>query len=137
MNPYIDSRGRGRLDITAVALSGVCVLHCLALPVSLTMVPVLSVGFLDEAVFHAAMITIILPVSLIALTIGCLRHRDSLTLLLGGAGLTLLTLTAFFGHDWFGPVGERLAISAAGLTLASAHVRNYRRCRRVDCNHDR
>lgn len=110
-------------------------LHCLALPFLLTLAPITQGTFLDEQTFHVLMLFVILPISLIALTIGCRQHKDKLTIALGAIGLTVLALTAFFGHDWFGVTGERIVTSMGGLILAGAHIQNYRICRHNDCDH--
>jgi hypothetical protein len=132
----IDEKKRSYLDTAAVIMSGICMLHCLALPVVLTLLPIANIALLDEKTFHLIMIVFILPVSLIALTIGCRQHKDTLTLCLGSIGLIILTFTAFFGHYWFGLFGERIVTSAGGLVLAAAHIQNYRCCREHDCEHD-
>ncbi len=124
------------LDAVAVFLSGVCLLHCLALPVLLTLLPIFNVTLLSEKAFHLIMMLVILPISLIALTIGCRQHRDRLTVILGGIGLSVLTITALFGHNLFGLTGERLVTSVGGVILALAHIQNYRCCRQDDCQHD-
>lgn len=123
------------MDTAAVVLSGVCLLHCLALPILLTLLPVVNVSLLDEATFHIIMLVVILPVSVIALAIGCRQHKDTATLILGIVGLTVLTATALFGHEWFGITGERLVTSLGGLVLAAAHIQNYRCCRDHECDH--
>jgi hypothetical protein len=134
MNPL--DQNRTYLDMAAVVLSGICMLHCLALPLVLTILPIVNVSLLDETTFHTLMLVVILPVSLVALTIGCRKHKDLLTLVLGIAGLGILTFTAIFGHDFFGLSGERLVTSLGGVILAAAHIQNYRCCRRDDCKHD-
>lgn len=120
----------------AVLLSGTCLLHCLALPILVTVVPI-SQGALvmDEKTFHLVMLFFILPTSGIALAWGCSRHKDLLTIGLGATGLTLLTILALFGHDLMSLTGERLSTSAAGVVLAAAHIRNFLICRRMDCDH--
>ena len=130
------ANNEGRLDAIAVVLSGVCMGHCLVLPLMLTVFPILNVNLLSETLFHLLMLVVILPVSVIALTIGCLFHKDAMTLVLGTLGLSILTITAFFGHQLFGLNGERILTSLGGLILACAHVQNYRCCRRDNCNHD-
>ena len=130
------ANNQGHLDAIAVVLSGVCVLHCLALPLLLTISPILNVTLLSETVFHVLLLVFILPTSVIALTIGCRSHKDKITLVLGALGLSILTITAFFGHQLVGLTGERILTSFGGLILASAHIQNYRCCRRDNCNHD-
>ena len=130
------ANNQGHLDAIAVVLSGVCMLHCLALPLLLTISPILNVTLLSETVFHLLLLVFILPTSVIALTIGCRSHKDKITLVLGALGLSILTITAFFGHQLVGLTGERILTSFGGLILASAHIQNYRCCRRDNCNHD-
>ena len=136
MNLPINDHKRRLLDTTAVVLSSVCMLHCLALPIVLTVLPIVNVSLMDETTFHLVMMVVILPISLIALTIGCRQHKDRLTLILGTTGLTILTGTGLFGHVWFGLSGERIMTSIGGLVLASAHIQNYRCCRQDDCAHE-
>ncbi|MEX0940974.1 MAG: MerC domain-containing protein [Pseudomonadales bacterium] len=125
-----------RLDGFAVILSGTCMLHCLALPLMVTLFPIVQGSLLDEKFFHLIMLFLILPTSMLALTIGCRKHKDAVTIALGGTGLLILTLTALFGHVWFGFTGERIITSIGGVILASAHIRNFLKCRQVDCAHE-
>lgn len=125
-----------RLDGMAVILSGTCMLHCLVLPLLVTLFPIVQGSLLEEKYFHLIMLVFILPTSLIALTMGCRRHRDPLTIILGTIGLTTLAITAFWGHELFGLFGERVVTTIGGLVLASAHIQNFRCCRHVDCQHD-
>ena len=124
------------LDGMAVILSGTCMVHCLVLPLLVTVFPIAQGSLLDEQQFHLVMLLLILPTSLIALTIGCRKHKDRLTLVLGTIGLSVLTFTALFGHDVFGYQGERIFTTLGGLVLALAHIQNFRCCRTVDCQHD-
>lgn len=126
----------GRLDGVAVFLSGTCMVHCLVLPMLVTLFPIAQGSLLDEQYFHLIMLVLILPTCLVALTIGCSKHKDLTTMTLGAIGLLTLTITAVFGHQLFGFLGERVATTFGGVILASAHIQNYRCCRKVDCQHD-
>lgn len=136
MDTQQNNRGRKYMDTAAVVLSGICMLHCLALPIALTILPIVNVTLLDESTFHLIMVAVILPISVIALSIGCRQHKDKLTLVLGSVGLLILTVTAIFGHDVLGLTGERIVTSIGGLILAAAHIQNYRCCRNDDCAHE-
>lgn len=136
MNQSVIKSKREMLDKVAVVLSAVCLLHCLALPVLLTAGAITGSMFMDEEVFHLAMLVGIVPISVIALTIGCRQHKDLITIALGVVGLAILIFTALFGHDFFGIAGERYVTSVGGLILAGAHIQNYRICRQHDCDHD-
>lgn len=132
----IEASKTRNLDSVAVFLSGTCMAHCLVLPVFVTLFPIVQGSLLDEQYFHLIMLGLILPTSLIALTVGCRKHKDGTTITLGAAGLLTLTITAVMGHELFGYLGERIATTIGGLILASAHIQNYRCCRKQDCQHD-
>lgn len=136
MNSQPKNRKRTYMDLVAIVLSGVCMLHCLALPIALTILPIVNVTLVDESTFHLIIMAVILPISIIALTIGCCQHKDKLTLVLGGVGLGILTTTAIFGHDTLGLTGERIVTSAGGMILAAAHIQNYLCCRKDNCQHE-
>jgi hypothetical protein len=136
MNQQPLQNSSARLDGVAVFLSGACMLHCLLLPILVTLFPIVQGSLLQEQDFHVIMLFLILPTSLFALMVGCRKHKDGVTITLGAAGLAVLAVTALFGHEWLGFLAERLVTTAGGLILASAHVRNYLLCRRVDCDHD-
>ena len=124
------------LDRIGVFLSATCLLHCLALPVLLTIAPITQTGLLYEQTFHLVLLWFILPVSLIALGIGCRQHKDLLILLLGGTGLSLLLFAGLVGHSVLTPTAERGVTIVAGLILAAAHLRNFKICRATNCDHE-
>jgi len=129
-------RSRAHLDGIALVLSGTCLLHCLLLPLLVAAMPVfLGLTTIREQTFHLVMLIGILPTSLLALAWGARKHKDFLTILWGGAGLSILAFTALFGHDLFGLAGERIVTSLGGVILAAAHIRNFLICRRLDCRH--
>ena len=124
------------LDRIGVFLSATCLLHCLTLPVMLTIAPMTQTGLLDEQTFHLVLLWFILPVSLISLGIGCRQHKDLLILLLGGTGLSLLLFAGLVGHSVLTPTTERGVTIVAGLILAAAHLRNFKICRATNCDHE-
>lgn len=122
------------LDRMAIAVSGVCVVHCLIAPFLLVMAPALAWVNDTEGTFHHVLLFLILPTSVVALSLGCRRHRDRLTLLLGASGLLQLGITGLWGHDLFGEMGERISTVIASAVLSSGHLLNYRLCRRDECH---
>jgi predicted branched-subunit amino acid permease len=129
------AKSESKLDSFAIFLSATCMLHCLALPVLVTLFPIAQGSLLDEQSFHLILLVFILPTSLIALTIGCRKHKDILTIVLGAIGLSILTFTGIFGHEVFGENGERIVTTIGGLILAGAHIQNFRICRADNCKH--
>jgi len=53
----------------------------------------------------------------------------------GLAGLAFLVLAAFAGHSLLGENGERAVTLLGAGFIALAHIRNYKLCRNLDCNH--
>ena len=121
------------LDRMAISASMLCALHCLVTPLLLIAVPVISSTLLADDEFHKILVMFVLPVSLVALFIGCHRHKDRIVLVLGGLGLIALVSIAYLGHDLLGEVGEKVATVISGVILAIGHLRNYRLCRRDGC----
>jgi MerC mercury resistance protein len=121
------------LDRLAISASALCIFHCLATPLLLVAVPVISATPIADERFHGFLLAFILPFSLVSLFLGCGRHKDRLVLVLGGLGLSSLVLIAFLGHDLLGELGERVATVVSGVIVAAGHLRNYRLCRRDSC----
>ena len=116
-------------DRVAISASTVCMLHCLVTPVLLVVVPVVSSSFLSDELFHRVLVAFVMPISFIALFLGCQRHRDRTVLMLGSLGLFFLVLVALVGHELFGEMGEKIGTMISGAILVSGHIRNYRLCR--------
>lgn len=123
-----------RLDRLAIAASGICAVHCLLAPLAIVLTPVLAVFGLSDEAFHRLLLFLVLPTSLVGLVLGCGHHRDPIVIVLGGLGASALGLAAVSGHALFGEMGEQAMVLAGGLVAASAHVRNFRLCRRHTCH---
>ena len=119
------------LDRAAIALSGLCVLHCLAMPFVLLALPFM--GQLTEGHFHLQMLVVVVPVSSIALGLGFRRHRRMSVMVAGGVGLLLLFVGGTWMHSEVGILADRATTIAGSLLLASAHFYNSRfsRCQAV------
>jgi len=123
------------LDKLAIMFSATCLVHCLALPLLVTLFPITQSSLLEEQSFHLLMLWVIVPTSLVALTLGCTKHKDRSTIALGAVGLISLTLTALLGHDYLTASGEKWITITAGLLLSLAHIRNFLICRKAACCH--
>jgi hypothetical protein len=119
-------------DRTAIALSALCVVHCLLLPVAIAMLPALAALGLDNEAFHGWMVVVVLPVSAIALVMGCRRHGRPGMLALGSMGLVILILAVVAGHEVLGETGERLTTVLGALLIAFSHYRNFILCQRAE-----
>lgn len=116
----------GKLDKTAVALSGLCLVHCLALPFLIALFPVLGFTVVSHETFHQLILVVVIPTTLIALGMGYRRHHSRLVAALGFAGVAALVIAAFAVHELGAEALERWVTVVGGLLLATAHLRNFR-----------
>ena len=123
------------LDRSAIVLSMICVVHCLALPVAIIMLPALSAYWFADENFHLLLLYLVLPTSVIALGLGCRRHRMFKMMLWGSAGLLCLTVAALLGHDRLGEFGEKGLTLLGAWLLVVAHTYKFRNCLQSQCAH--
>ena len=121
-------------DKAAIGLSLVCVVHCLLTPVAIAMIPALGATFLEDESFHYAVLFLVLPTSLFALSLGCRKHGHFKILITGLLGLFVLFLVPILGEDVTGETGEKILTVAGAAIIAYAHVRNFTLCRQRDCH---
>ena len=110
------------LDGAAIGLSGLCLLHCLALPFFVGALPMLMP--FTESHLHAQMLYFAVPLSVVAVGIGFARHRNSNVVLATIAGMSLLVLGATVAHGSLGIVADRLFTISGSIVLAAAHLWN-------------
>ncbi|WP_433852791.1 MerC family mercury resistance protein [Stenotrophomonas nitritireducens] len=111
-------------DASAVALSGLCLLHCLALPLLAALLPLFG-AWIEAEWVHGVFVLIAAPLTSYALW-RAHRHRPlpAALWLLAGSGLALLLAGASGG---LGERAETPLTIAGSLALASAHLWNAAR----------
>ncbi len=82
------------------------------------------------------MLWLVVPAGALAFTLGCWRHKDLLTLVLGILGLVVFVLAATTLHGLLGEAGERVVTVLSAIALTAAHVRNFKLCRAQACEHE-
>lgn len=115
------------IDVSAITLSGLCVVHCLALPLIAAFLPL--AGAWSEAEWvHKAFVVLALPLSGFAIVRGLSGPDWKVFVGLAVTGLILLVAAAFVEalHDFETPVTV-----AGALMLASAHI--WRWARHAHC----
>ena len=114
-----------RLDLCAVGLSTLCVLHCVALPVLVALMPAIAQAAESELV-HRVLVIFAVPVSLRVIWTTRPVSGNRLFLSAASLGLGLLLLAAFF--EAVSRYEEPVTI-AGGVLLGSAHLWHWlRRC---------
>ena len=134
INSSNDMNTQVNADKASITLSLACMIHCLLMPSFL----VLTSGFfalsIDNELIHKAFLIIVLPVSLYALITGYRNHKILSYFYLGTSGLWLLVFAVFFGDGIFGELAEKSLTLLGSIIVASAHYKNYKACKELDCS---
>lgn len=120
-------------DKAAISLSLLCAIHCLAMPTLVILLPSIAALSLEGEAFHLWMFLAVLPTSLLALSMGCRKHRRYHIFAWVSLGLMILGICALFGHELFGEIGEKLMTIVGASIIALGHFRNHRLCQQQDC----
>ncbi len=121
-------------DRFAIALSSLCAIHCVALPIAASVTPLLMSTFnhgnsVHEFWFHQFILIFIIPISLLALVTGYRCHRKNIPMLLGGLGLSILVIVALFAEllisqQMISYTGETILTVIGGIIHAAGHITN-------------
>lgn len=107
----------------AVGATVACLVHCLALPLLIAIIPVIPAVLPIPDHFHAIALGLAIPATGGALFAGYRRHRVVAPLFAGTAGLALLTLGA---THWEATPLETPVTVLGSLCIAAAHLVNWR-----------
>src|SRR6185503_6852869 len=119
------------VDRVAITLSTICVVHCLAMPFVIALLPVAALAVGGDGHFHSLMLWFVVPTSVVGLGLGVRVHRRFRIAALGAAAVAVLAAAALWGHTAWDPSVEVVVNVAASVALAAAHWRNFREVRRV------
>lgn len=146
----------GWLDSLAISMSVICAVHCLLTPLLIALLPIISTTFWVHENFHLWMVFLVVPTTSLAVFMGCRKHKDKLVASLSITGLAFILFIAVYQyifhaghpldangictsctHHGSGSFLNLTTIlnSVGGLFLACAHFRNFKLCRKADCNH--
>ena len=111
----------GRWDRLGLALSSLCLVHCLLSAIALTMLSIAG-GVLVSHEVHAAGLMLAMPLAAFALGRGALRHGEWLPMAVGGLALGVMAGALSLAHS-----GGEVAWTVMGVALlALAHDLNRR-----------
>lgn len=120
------------LDNFGIIASAICLVHCLAMPFVIALLPVLGLQFLETHESHLILAGFIWAFALLAIVPSYLKHRKTPVLVGMIVGLGLVTLGVMFGHAVFGENGEMGCLVVGNLTLVAVHWINRGLCK---CEH--
>jgi hypothetical protein len=111
----------GHIDRLAIGLSGLCLAHCVASAVLLTLLASAG-GLLVHPIFHEVGLMLAIGLGVIGLGRGISQHGFMLPASIGSLGLGMMAGALTLGHG-----GGELVYSVAGvLVLALGHDLNRR-----------
>lgn len=112
------------LDRWAIGLSALCLVHCLAIPLTLLVLPLFAHDLIShQSAVHWILLVLALPLSAFALIRGYRRHRYVPVIIAGIVGIG----TMFVGVAHLAGIQGELPLSILGaLCLVYAHVQNMR-----------
>lgn len=121
-----------RFEASALLLSGLCIVHCLVLPLLLVALPAFATVLILPEEFHLYIILLAVPLSLAVLIYGTCQHGSFLPLAFGAAGLLSMTVALTVKYH----SGEVILTSIGAIVLACAHINNWLRRSRCAANID-
>ena len=85
-------------DKLSICLSVCCILHCIALPFLILLIPSVASFWINDESVHVVLVLLAIPISLFAMGISLRKHHNYKCIALAVIGLALLVL-AIFMHD--------------------------------------
>lgn len=113
----------------AIGLSALCVVHCLASPLLIVLLPSLTALQLDNEAFHGWLLMAVIPSSLFSLLMGCKQHQFYRVLVIGFFGLLILISAVLVEGFQHGEVLEKVLTVIGACIMALGHYLNFRLCR--------
>jgi len=116
-------KNTARFDEIGMVASTVCAIHCAAVPLVLTGLPLVGLEFLAMPWVEWGMIAFALIVGLYSIGLSYWRtHKRPLPVILLLGGFILIA----FGYGFLHGRGEGFVVPTGGLLIALAHLVNYR-----------
>jgi len=123
-----------KLDNIGMTASTLCAIHCALVPIFITVLPLIGLGFLANPWFEWGMIILAFIIGVSSISSSYFRmHRRWLPLLLLSIGFTIIILGHIFITGWV----EGIVVPLGGFTIATAHFINYKYVGACKvCNHE-
>ena len=115
------------LDKTGMTASLLCAVHCAVMPMIITLLPLLGLGFLANDWLEWGFVGISAALGVASLCMGFRTHRSRRALWILGAGLALLVLGRIAEKNHMGVMGVPVVV-AGGCTVAASHFLNRKMC---------
>ena len=141
---HVHAHGKDHIpaDKVGIALSMMCLVHCLLGPILIVLLPSLG-GFLGGESFHWLMLALVIPVAYYSFFKTYRSHGFKQAIQIGSVGVAFLVLGVLIpelihehDHSETGLLSMHSLETAftvfGGLVLAFAHYKNYQQCQCKD-----
>jgi hypothetical protein len=116
-------------DRLGIALSALCLVHCIVLPLVIASGSVLALSAGAGEDFHQWLVWLIAPVAALAVLPGWRRHGRHRVIAGMMVGLGLISTGAFAGDTVLSTGAETLLTVCGGLMLVASHLVNLKLCK--------
>jgi type III secretory pathway component EscS len=112
------------LDNLGIVASVICLIHCMAMPFILALLPFMGLSFLDTEEAHWVLAFFIIGFALVAIFPAYLNHKRPGILSAMIVGMLLVVFGAFFAEHTLGHAYEMPLLVVGNLILVATHWRN-------------
>ena len=111
---FADAARNGAMDRVAIALSGLCLVHCLASAIFVAMLASAG-GLILDPVVHEVGLMLAIGLGVIALGRGIVDHGFMMPSAVGGLGLGVMAGSLMLDHGGYSTVYSILGVSILAL----------------------
>ena len=124
------------LDGLGASVSGLCLVHCVSMPLVFAFAPTLAHLIPGDEIVHRFLAFLVVGAGLPSFVIGFRKHKQWLVLAAGLSGMGIILRALVFG-DRFSSHAAEIGVTMMGsLLLTTAHLTNRTFCRRCSrCQH--
>ena len=116
------------LDAAGATASWVCAIHCLALPFTVSLLPLIGLSFLLDEAAERVFIGISVVLAVLSLLPAYFREHGKLrSIFLAAAGIGLIVMTHFLFEENL--TFKFIFLLAGAILISAAHFLNRRLCR--------
>lgn len=124
-SPWME-KGAAFCNVLSVVGPSVCIVHCLAMPILLAVLPAFGLSRSFFGLSDQTLALIILPLCALAIIPGYLKHGQKKVLVFMSLGFSLVIFGSFFAESLFGHIGEIPVNVLGSIFLIAASVTNHR-----------
>lgn len=124
-------------DFAGILISGICVVHCIAIPIVLLLLPTLSETLIPrEDITHVVLLGFILGIAGISFVSGYKVHGKWQPVAWMVVGVLFILIATFVAHRYFGHYWEPIIAVIGSLALIRAHYLNHH-CKKCEHVHEK